>query len=434
MARIAAETPLDLEACEFFLRDAVLTAGAGILEKALGVLGQGRRAYPVRCPRCAQPMRSVGIKPKTLRSILGKVTFRRSLFVCPRCHKAFFPSDRTLGVEDGNFTPGALRLIARAASKTSFADAAEDLALYANLQVAPKTIQRQAERIGREIALWMEQLDYEILNRQNEVEPTPTLYASILYIEFDGTGIPVRRIELAGRAGKQPDGAAKTREVKIGCVFTQTAFDEEGKPVRDPHSTTYVAAIESSDAFGKRLYAETLRRGLGHYTRVVIITDGARYNQSIIEMHFPNAVRIIDYYHAKEHLNDTVQLLVSEKLRQTVAARWLELLDAGDIETLTCQMRQTLPRTGERRQEGLRAIAYFDENASFMRYQHFKNQGFFLGSGVIEAGCKSLIGKRLKDSGMFWSVQGANDIIALRCCIESRRFEDFWEQRHAKTH
>jgi len=395
------------------------------------MLGQGRRPVPVLCPRCARPMNSVGVKPKTLRSILGRAVFRRSLFVCPRCGCPFFPADRTLGVEHGNFTPGALRLMARAASKTSFGDAAEDLALYANLQVTPKTIQRQAERIGHDIDVWMQRQDAELLRRARQDEDTqaPAVCASILYLEFDGTGVPIRRAELAGRAGKQPDGSAKTREVKIGCVFTQTAFDAQGHPIRDPHCTTYVGAIESSDAFGKRLYAEALRRGLRSYTRIVVITDGARYNKSIVDLHFPNAVHIIDYRHAQEHVNAAVELLVPQKLRPLLGAQWLELLEAGDIQSLLRHMRERLPKIGTPRREGLRAIRYFQENAHAMRYQQFKEQGFFLGSGVIEAGCKSVIGKRLKDSGMFWSVQGANDIIALRCCIQSNRFQDFWEQR-----
>ena len=378
-------------------------------------------------------MRSVGVKPKTLRSILGPALFRRSLFVCPRCGRSFFPADRSLGVEHGNFTPGALRLMARAASKTSFADAAEDLALYAHLKVTAKTIQRQAERIGHEIELWMQRQDAELLRREREEAPAQILGLSpaVLYIEFDGTGVPIRRPELAGRAGKQPDGSARTREVKIGCIFTQTGFDPQGQPIRDSHSTTYVAAIESSDAFGRRLYAEALRRGLGRHTRIVVITDGARYNQSLFELHFPNAVHIIDYYHAREHLHAAIELLLPQKLHATLGGKWLDLFEQGDIETLTSLMQQRLPTQGPGRQEGRRAINYFVENAAAMRYQRFKDSGYFLGSGVIEAGCKSVIAKRLKDSGMFWSVNGANDVIALRCCIESNRFEDFWAERQS---
>jgi hypothetical protein len=375
-------------------------------------------------------MNSAGLKAKVLCTILGDVVFRRSLFVCPHCRATLFPADKRLGVLHTDFSPGALRMIARAASRVAFVRASEDLAFYANLHVSPKTVERQAERIGEEVEQWMRRQDAEILRQQSEQGPSDalkTIHSSVLYIEYDGTGIPIRRAELAGRKGKQPDGTATTREVKVGCVFTQTTHDEQGRPVRDPRTTTYVGAIETSEAFGRRIYAEALRRDLYRYARVVIITDGARYNRSIFALHFPHAVYIIDLYHAREHLEAAIALLVSEPLRPQVSDRWNDLLDAGDIETLVIEMKQHLPNHADK--DRLNAIHYFEENKDAMRYAHFKAQGFFLGSGVIEAGCKTVIGRRMKESGMFWSVDGANNIIALSCCVESRRFEDFWEQR-----
>lgn len=432
MRTIATDTPIDLEACEFFVRDAVLTAGAGVLARALECVGRGRRDREIRCPRCARRMKSAGIKPKHLRTILGRVLFRRSLFVCPHCHATCFPGDARLGVLNTDFSPGALRMIARAASRCPFARASEDLAYYAHLLVAPKTVQRLAERIGGEIDGWMKREDAEILRQQREQDmldtPPKTITDSVFYLEYDGTGVPIRRAELLGRKGKQPDGTALTREVKVGCVFTQTTFDDQGRPIRDPRTTTYVGAIESSDAFGWRIYAEALRRGMNQYARVVIITDGARYNRSIFDLHFPGATYIIDLYHARQHLETALTLLVPESQRPPVSDAWHDLLDAGDIETLTARMKERLPK--EPGKDKVNAIHYFEENKDAMRYAEFKKQGFFLGSGVIEAGCKTVIGKRLKDSGMFWSVQGANKIIALSCCTESRRFENFWEQRN----
>ncbi len=375
-------------------------------------------------------MKSAGLKSKVLCTILGDVLFRRSLFVCPHCRATLFPADGRLGVVNTDFSPGALRMMARAASRAAFARATEDLALYANLRVSAKTVERQAGRIGEEVEQWMRRQDAELLRQQGE-EPGPagarTVLPSVLYIEYDGTGVPIRRAELAGQKGKQPDGTALTREVKVGCVFTQTAVDGQGRPVRDPHATTYVGAIETSDAFGRRIYAEALRRDLHRHARVVVITDGARYNRSIFALHFPQAVYIIDIYHAREHLQSALSLLVPEPLRPRIRDQWNNLLDAGDIETLVARMNERLPREPGR--DRLNAVHYFQENKDAMRYAHFKAKGFFLGSGVIEAGCKTVIGKRMKDSGMFWSVPGANKIIALCCCVESRRFEDFWEQR-----
>jgi hypothetical protein len=435
LRRIKASASFDLEACEFSVRDAVMALGARFLERALNKVGRGRRAVAVRCRRCGQVMASVGVKYKTLRSILGPARFGRSRFVCARCGTQRFPADEELGIEHTAFTPGAQRMMAKAASRNTFAEAAEDLALYASLRVTPRTVERCAEAIGREIETWMKRQDAAVLREARALQrPCATTGAAgVMYIEYDGTGVPIRRAELKGRKGKQADGSARTREVKLGCIFTQTAFDPEGHPIRDPNTTTYVGAIESSEAFGKRLFAEALRRGLYGHTQIVLLTDGAQYNKSIAELHFPNAVHIIDLYHAFQHVHQLVTLLVPEKLRETTENQWTDRLDHGDIEQLMQCATEYLPRAGSIRDEGLTRINYFRTNAESMRYDAFRAQGFFVGSGVIEAGCKTVIGARLKASGMFWSEKGANAIIALRCCVCSRRFEQFWEDRATKT-
>lgn len=437
LRRINAATSLDLEACEFSVRDAVMALGARFLERSLNKVGRGRQAAPVRCPWCAQPMTSVGIKVKNLRTILGPVRFGRSLFVCKCCNQQRFPGDEVLGVVDTLFSPGAQRMMAKAASRSTFEVAAEDLLLYANLRVTPHTVQRCSESIGREIEAWTGGQDAILLRQARDAikaDGASRPLARVLYIEYDGTGVPVRRNELQGRKGKQKDGTALTREVKLGCVFTQTSLDAQGNPIRDPQSTTYVGAIESSEAFGRRIYAEALRRGLYEQTQVVLITDGAQYNKSIAELHFSNAVHIIDLYHAFEHLHELADALLPERLRSTIEAQWADLLDHGRIEELCEWAADYVPRIGPAPEEALRKIHYFQTNAEAMRYRAFRDKHFFVGSGVIEAGCKTVIGARLKASGMFWSEKGANAIIALRCCVCSRRFEQFWEDRASKTH
>lgn len=437
LRRINAAASVDLEACEFSVRDAVMALGARFLERSLNKVGRGRQTAPVRCPCCAQPMTSVGIKVKNLRTILGPVRFGRSLFICKHCNRQRFPGDEVLGVVDTLFSPGAQRMMAKAASRSTFEVAAEDLLLYANLRVTPHTVQRCSESVGREIEAWMSAQDRILLRQAGDAIKTHGLSraaATTLYVEYDGTGVPIRRNELKGRKGKQKDGSALTREVKLGCVFTQTSRDEHGNPIRDSQSTTYVGAIESSEAFGRRIYAEAVRRGLREQTQVVLITDGAHYNKSIAELHFPKAIHIIDLYHAFEHLHQLAHTLLPEQRRPIIETQWADLLDQGRIEELCEWATDYVPRTQPGRDEARTKIRYFLTNAQAMRYQAFRDKHFFVGSGVIEAGCRTVIGARLKASGMFWSEKGANAIIALRCCVCSRRFESFWEDRATKTH
>jgi len=409
----------------------ILAAGARLLETVLQGLGCGRLAEPVRCD-CGHLMRSVGRRQKTIRTILGPVRLGRSLFVCERCGASFFPADRVLGVEGRSFSPGLRRLMARAGSRTSFGEAQDDLRVYAELKVGCKEVERVAEQVGRQIEHWSRSQREQAIQEAGQLSfPSRSKEIPILYVSFDGTGVPMRRQELDGRKGRSPDGEAKTREVKLGCVFTQTGLDEDGRPVRDPASTTYVGAIETSEAFGWRIYAEALRRGLDRAGHLVLLTDGARYNKAIMELHFPDAIHIIDLYHAREHVHALSVLLLTEQKRKNRESKWLQFLGAGRIERLVRDLRRHLPRTGKRRKEALTQIQYFEDNAERMRYADFQARGFFVGSGVIEAGCRSLIGERLKKSGMFWSLPGANAIIASRCCQFSGRFEQFWEDQVA---
>ncbi len=401
----------------------MLAAGARLLEKLLAPFGCGRPAIPV-CGTKGQRLHSIGQRDKILQTLLGPIRWRRSIFADPHTGETACPADCALGVVGTGFSPGLRRPMARAGSRTAFAEAAEDLAVYAHVQVDPKDIQRIAEGVGQQIEHWMSQQSAAALAPQSPtVAVAPTI--PVLYLSFDGTGVPIRPAELRGRPGKQADGTARTREVKLGCVFTQTTTDKQGRPVRDPDSTTYVGAIESAACFGWRIHGEAVRRGLHNARRVVVLTDGAAYNKTILQTHFPDALHIIDLYHARQHLYALDEALAARPAQQ---AEWLDRLDRGEIAALARAVRATLRRKPKTVQETAEAqLGYFEQNTDAMQYAHFRRQGLFIGSGVVEAGCRTVIGQRLKQSGMFWSVRGANAIIASRCCQSSRRFEDFWE-------
>ena len=404
--------------------------GASVLEQLLHEVGGGRQAEARLCARGHLPckMESSGVREKTIQTILGSVRFARSRYVCPACGAVEYPGDELLGVEATGFSPGLRRLMTRAGSRESFAEAAEDLLVYGAMRVAAKDVERVAEAVGRQVEDWMlQQGSAAMLAAAAEASAPDAEKIPIFYVSMDGTGAPMRQSEVAGRKGKGEDGRARTREVKLGCVFTQTALDKEGHPMRDPDSTSYVGAIEPSADFGNRLHAEAVRRGLARAEQVAALSDGADYNATIIKEHFPGAQHIIDFYHSSEHLSDFFKKYTAQPCQGPLHQQCYALLDEGQIEALAERMRQALPRSGKRRGEGLKGINYFLERKEQMRYGEFRRQGLFVGSGVIEAGCKTLIGKRLKQSGMFWSVRGANAIVAARCCLYSGRFEQFWE-------
>jgi len=420
----------DLEAWEAALRAAVLCAGAKVLEGLLQGIGSGREPCAILC-KCGTRMESRGLKHKELLTILGPVVYGRSMFQCPACQATRYPGDEELDIVDTTRSPGLRRMMARAGSKSTFKEGCEDLKVYAGIEVSAKDVERVAERIGQQTETWARQ-EREVLLQQSEtVQPEKTI--PILYISYDGTGVPMTKAELVGHKAKQGGGSAKTREAKLGCIFTQTTTDEKGFPVRDPGSTTFMGAIETAEPFGLRIYGEALRRGLPQAQRVVVLGDGAPWIWNIAETHFPEATLIIDLYHAREHISVLCKLLLGSNEKQIgqQRLRWWTDLDSGKVEKIILQARQKLPQDPEMKKKAETEINYFEKNKEHMRYSQFRAQGLFVGSGVVEAGCKTLIGQRLKQSGMEWSIRGANAILPLRCVIQSGRFEDFWESRTA---
>jgi Uncharacterised protein family (UPF0236) len=374
-------------------------------------------------------MESKGIREKTLMTIMGPVTYRRSMYECS-CGNIRYPGDEELDVVDTTRTPGLRRMMARAGSNSTFKEASEDLKIYAGVTVSAKDIERVAEGIGEDMMQWAEKERHEIIHSsaENHKELVP-----ILYISYDGTGVPMTKEELDGRRGKQSDGSAKTREAKVGCVFTQTTIDENGRPVRDSDSTTFTGAIESAEKFGWRIYGEAVRRGIKDASRVVVIGDGAEWVKNLADTHFPGATNIIDLYHAKEHVANLCKLLFGNDERRIIRyrTRWWAYLESGKVEKITRQAARKLSYNHEIKKDALKEISYLRKNKERMRYKDYRAEGFFIGSGVVEACCKSIIGGRLKRSGMEWSVRGANAIISLRCIIKSGRFEDYWSERAA---
>lgn len=410
----------DLEALEFLTRGTMHRIGARVLGGLLSLEDGGVLGPECECGGRFINQRRSG---KGLRTVVGEVRLWRMTQRCNRCGRRRAPVDVVLGVEGTGFSPGLRRLMAKAGAESCFDRGRDMLFDLAGVRVTDKEVERVSEGVGAEIlGREEEKIAPALLGAAAASEEGP----EILYLAADGTGVPVLRRETEGRRGKAADGVARTREAKLGAVFTQTAVDEEGRPVRDPGSTTYVGKIEGVEEFGGRLYAEAVRRGLNRAGKVVMLGDGAPWVWNLADLHFPGAVQIVDFYHAAEHLAGISRLLYpdDESLRGAWFGRARKRLKRGKVGELVVELKGF---RGRGREEMEKAVGYFEKNQERMRYDRFRRQGFFIGSGVVEAGCRSVIGKRLKQSGMHWSVRGANSIIALRCCIESRGFEDYWE-------
>lgn len=415
---------MDFEAIETAARRQVLALAARVIEQRLNSDTSDHAGPSLDC-QCGQAARYAGRRIKVVQSILGELKLDRAYYHCTLCRSGFYPRDRRLGIEKTCFSPATVRMMGTVGSMVSFQEGSQLLRELAGIGIDASQVERGAEALGGEVAA-----DERIYTTPLGEEPLPPT----LYLGLDGTGIPMRTEELADRAGKQPDGSAKTREVKICAVWSAEAHDSEGLPMRDEGSVSYSAAIESAatpdtaehrSAFAERVLREATRRRFCEAPRRVVVADGAPWVWNITQDLFPGAIQIVDRFHVKQTLHRTAQAILgsTEQAKQWATARCAEL-DDGRLSHIVRALRPHAADCAD----AARCRLYIYRNRHRMRYPNFHKQGLCTSSGVLEAGCKVAIGTRLKRSGMHWTLAGANSIIALRCSRLSGRFEDFWER------
>jgi hypothetical protein len=395
---------------------------AALFKPAAAIVGELLQGAADRIDGAYQPKRGErrkGRKILAVQCLFGTFELQRDYYHHSGKGSGHYPADAALGLE-GSYTPGLARLIClEGADESTYLKAERHLEQTGGIAVSARQIQRVVQRVGHAAQRW----------QHRQAKPGEGA-APIMYISADGTGVPMTPAELKGRRGKQADGTAKTRQVYLGCVFTQHKTDEKGHPVRDFESTTYLSGFESIHEFGPGLRQEAIRRGMGGAGKVVLLIDGANGLEKMGRINFKDSVQIVDFYHAVEHAGKVLEALIGKghpdyKKRQ---GRWTKRLLKNKVEALIEETRREC--AGQPREQAVEdALGYFVRNIDRMQYGTFRKQGLFIGSGVVEAGCKTVIGGRCKQSGMFWSKSGAENILAFRCIHASRRLDQFWKHR-----
>jgi hypothetical protein len=418
MARFGAAEPhgLAVQQLEVLVRTA-------IFKPANALVGLLLQAAADRVDATYQPKPGEACKARValkVQGIFGSFELLRTYYYHPGKEQGHYPADAALGLEIC-YTPALTRLLClEGADDSSYQKAEAHLLETGGIAVSARQIQRVVQRVGGGAQVWQER----------EAKPGGPA-VPILYVSADGTGVPMRKDELVGRAGKQADGGAKTRMAYLGCVFTQHKCDEAGHPIRDYESTTYLSSFGTIDEFGPALRREAIRRGLGSAQKVVLLVDGATGLGNMGQLCFSTAIQIVDFYHALEHGGTVLEALLGSKDHPDYKTRhhkWAKQLLKDKVQKLIAQTRQEC--AGKPNADAVeKTLGYFVNNVERMQYGSFRRQGFFIGSGVIEAGCKTVIGTRCKQSGMFWGESGAQNILAFRCIHASRRLNEFWLER-----
>ena len=409
-----------------------------MLKLGSGMLGQLLAADPgYRGPRaaCGQGHQAefTGYRDKVIDTVLGPVTLTRAWYHCADCKHGLAPRDAELGVAGQSMSPGLAAMTDLAAADGPFAKASRMLQTMAGVHLTAKRVERAAEASGTAAAAAARDRAAAITARTLVPLP-PAPLPDKLYACIDGTGVPMTARETAGRDGKGADGRARTREIKLAVFFTQDTLDKDGYPVRDRDSSSYIATFEPAAVFADLVQAEGIRRGAGHVRQFTIIGDGAAWIWGIAGSKFPEATQIVDLYHARQHLHDLarqLEFMLLDHKDAWLAAR-LDDLDHGDTDGI-CRAARAYPLEGIKKDELDTALGYFENNAPRMRYHWFRQCGLFVGSGVVEASCKTIIGQRLKSSGMHWTVNGASAIATLRCHQASCPDDRIWKPARYQT-
>lgn len=401
---------------EILLRTAIFKPANALVAQLLQRAAE--RAEAAYQPRPGEERRAS--VPLIITCLFGSFMLLRRYYYHPGKRKGHYPADAALGLET-SYTPALARLLClEGADESSYGKAAEHLREVGGIEIDERQIHRVINRVGGAALKW-----------QNREVPAQNSDAEVLYISADATGAPMRRKELVGVRGQGENGQAKTRMVNLGCVFSQLKTDADGNPMRDHDSTTYLTSFESISDFGIYLRREAIGRGLATVPKTVLLVDGASGLEKLGRDYFPEAVQIVDFYHACEHLKNLSSLLLGHRGQRIVERRrknWKKRLFNGGVKKIIALAQKEALEIGKVA-EVEKALGYFLNNIDRMQYGAFRKQGFFIGSGVVEAGCRSVVGARCKQSGMFWSVEGAGNILAFRCIHSSRRLNEFWKDR-----
>lgn len=415
-----------LEAIERAAQAAAAQIGLAALA---GVVDWAGTHTPARagCPDAGHDARLVARRTKTVRTLLGSIQTTRGYYHCATCKQGFAPLDDRLGVAGTSLSPGLARACALAGAEMPYDTSRRFIATVTGLDLAStSTLARTTRAQGARAR--------DLIAAEHAAPgPVPgicTQGPDLCYIVLDGTGAPMLPSECADRPGKRPDGKAGTREVKIGCFFTQSDRDPDtGDPVQDPGSASYISTFEPAATFAVHAKAEYHRRGFDQIRQPIVLGDGAKWIWTIADEHFPAATQIVDYFHAREHLADLTKTLTPVLADPTAFEQALvDHLDLGDTPAIAAAVEALdLPRTApDLAKPAATEVGYFTGNHHRMQYADFRANGYYIGSGPVESACNTIVKQRAKRAGMHWTIRGLDPVLALRTLHQSGRDHILW--------
>lgn len=393
---------------ETMMRQELQTIGRQSMEMALTASDQ--RQPTVDCD-CGQEAVYLFRRKAKLITIFGTVTYRRSYHSCP-CGQGVAPLDRRLKLDPGQVSRGLAPLLALLGVQTSFDEAKALAQQFFMLDISDNSIRKVTQTIGElqeqlEAQKKQQNRSVSFLHQQERLKaPRPKrLYGSI-----DGAQVPV---------GKE------WRELKVGCWYHVDPLPQRQWPSRYKQrlgqletlkatEIDYYCDLTTADEFSQLLWTTGCERLADRAEEVVFVADGAKWIWRLVDENFPQAVQILDWYHALEYLTPIAHALFTEEEQQNAWVAKMEThLWFSRTQTVidACLKLADHPLASP---FASAAATYYANNIDRMDYVFFRQQGYLIGSGTIESGCKQIVTMRLKRSGARWTESGARTVAKAR--------------------
>lgn len=317
----------------------------------------------------------------------------------PPAERGFFPLDEELGLGAGHWTPLVEEWCVRLGTWMPFAQAAALLGDLTRVQVSESSVRRKTEAAG---AIWI-QIQTEQVDQLEATLAEPPTGPAQLVLSGDGAMVPLCGGEWA--------------EVKTVVV----GEPKETGPERRLHRLSYFSRLTDAATFGRLALAELHGRGVETAGRVAAVTDGAEWLQGFIDLHRPDAIRILDWVHAVERVQRIGEAVVGQQPQTWVEAHKQRLWEVGP-DPLLAEVHSWLEESPAIRED----VAYLEKRAAQMQYPQFREQGWPIGSGSVESANKLLVQARLKGAGMHWERSHVNPMLALRTIVCNDRWKEHW--------
>lgn len=353
---------------------------------------------------------------------MGSIRLSRGYYHCRHCHRGHFPWDQTLRLSPQRLSPGAQEVVCLAGIQESFGKAAErTLRKLAGLRLSESTVERSTEATGTRLgAQWQQGNVFGPAQPYDWHEDANG--QTCAYISLDATGILMQ-----GAAGAKVDG----RMVYVGMIYNpQPRRPDEDALSKPCDGVRYLAGLYELVELGAQLRRQGAQVGMDAADVWIALTDGGNGLAEFIDVHFPRAVKVLDFHHATVHLATFAKVFRAGAAAERLLSAWCHILKhAGGVRMIKVIERLDRKKMSVATQaEQDRLLNYLRNNVGRMDYPGYLKNGWQIGSGAIESGCKTVVNQRLCLGGMRWGEEGSDAVAHLRALYRSdaEQWEAFW--------